>query len=97
MQTNTPLIADELAGLFHMAAEDSHGCSPSHRCVRTLAGAVLTDPDEVQQDVLTFHEAIFQSHHAAVVGAEAPVDSGVCFSPDEFGLTHFLPGLPAFC
>jgi hypothetical protein len=88
------LVADELAGLFHVAAEGQHGQSPALQSVRSAAGEILTDPEAVQHEVFSFYEAIFQGRHTPAAGAEAPVDSGVSFSPDQSVFARFLPGLP---
>jgi hypothetical protein len=88
-----PLVADELAGLYHIAAESRHGSSPGLCSISTTDGAVLTEQEAVQQEIFSFYEAIFQGRHGAAAGADAPADSGVSFVPDEAVFNRFLPGL----
>ncbi len=95
VRSHTPLVGDELAGLFHVAAKSSHGASSGLRSVKTSGGTVLTELEEVQQEIFSFYDAIFQGCHAAVEGAEAPVDSSVSFTPDLEAMGLFLPGLPS--
>jgi hypothetical protein len=95
IRSHTPLVEDELAGLFHIASEGKTGQSSGLQSVLcSSTGAVLSDPEAVQQEVFSFYEAIFQGRHAAAEGAEAPVDSGSPFVPDEGAYGQFLNGLP---
>jgi hypothetical protein len=94
VRSHTPLVADELAGLYHIAAESRHGSSPGLCSVSTAEGAVLTEPEAVQQEIFSFYEAIFQGRHEATAGADAPADSGASFVPDEAVFDRFLPSPP---
>jgi hypothetical protein len=58
VRSHIPLVADELAGLFHVAAEGQHGQSPGLQSVRSAAGEILMDPEAVQHEVFSFYEAI---------------------------------------
>jgi hypothetical protein len=93
VHSQTLLVADELASLYHIAAESSLGSSPGLCSVSTAEGVVLTEPEAVKREMFSFYEAIFQGRHEATAGADAPADSGVSFVPDEALFDRFLPGL----
>jgi hypothetical protein len=93
VHSQTLLVADELASLYHIAAESSLGSSPGLCSVSNAEGVVLTEPEAVKREIFSFYEAIFQGRHEATAGADAPVDSGVSFVPDEALFDRFLPGL----
>ena len=86
------LVEGEEAGVYQMAAEGRWGSSPGRRTVRKEDGQVLHEAEEVEEEVLSFFEAIFQGRHVAAEGS--PVDSGVSFVPNEGLFSSFLDGLP---
>ncbi len=92
MRAHVPLADGEQPGLFHLAAVGRQGLSTGLTSIKTAGGCTLTSEDEVQAEVLSFFEAIFQGRHAAAQGE--PVDSGHPFVPDMQLFPQFLLGLP---
>ncbi len=95
MRAHVPLADGEQVGIFHLAAEGRQGPSSGLTSIKTADGRTLTEPDEVQAEVMAFFEAIFQGRHAPAQGAGEPVDSGQTFSPDARLFPQFLDGLPS--
>ena len=94
LRAHAPLADGEQEGIFHLAEEGRQGRSSGLTSIKTTDGRILTEPEEVQEEVLSFFEAIFQGRHAPAQGAGEPVDSGQTFSPDAHLFPHFLTGLP---
>ncbi len=94
VRTHLPLVPGEQAGVLHAAAEGRLGPTPGLTSVKDATGRVLTSEDEVQAEVLSFFEAIFQGRHVAAAGAAGPVDSGQTFSPAAQLFPTFLESLP---
>jgi hypothetical protein len=93
LRAHAPLVEEEEAGAFHLAAEARHGRSPGLQAVKSAAtGANITDAAGVEAEVLGFYSAIFQGRHSA--DASDPEDSGTPFSPDPTTFPRFLDGLP---
>jgi hypothetical protein len=87
------LVADELAVVYHLAAEERFGQSPGLQAVqRIVSGDVVNDVERVQREVFSFYEAVFQGCHSAAVGAAAPVDSRTPFVRDESLFPMFHTG-----
>ena len=61
----------------------------------TTGGQVLSEQDEVQQEILSYFEALFQGHHMAMTASPEPFDSGTPFTPDMDKVSTFLAGLPS--
>ena len=93
VRSGQPAADGEVPGLFHAAMEGRHD-SPGLMAVRTADSQVLRDPDDVQQEVLTYFEAIFQGRHTATAARPEPHDSGTLFTPDLNKAATFLAGLP---
>ena len=93
VHSGQPAADEEVPGLFHAAMEGRHD-SPGLMAVRTADGQVLRDPDDVQQEVLTYFEALFQGRHTATAARPEPHDSGTLFTPDLNKAATFLAGLP---
>jgi hypothetical protein len=95
LRAHAPLVEEEEAGAFHLAAEARYGRSPGLQAVKSAAtGTNITDAAGVEAEVLGFYSAIFQGRHAAATDASDPVDSGTPFSPDPSTFPRFLDGLP---
>jgi hypothetical protein len=76
LQAHAPLVEEEEAGAFHLAAEARHGRSPGLQAVKSaVTGANITDAAGVEAEVLGFYSAIFQGRHAAAADASDPVNS----------------------
>jgi hypothetical protein len=88
------LLEGELPSIFHYAAEGRHGASPGVTSVKTLAGTVLTDPDAVQNEILSYFDALFNGRHQTAADRPEPFDSGQPFTPDVDRIPAFLDGLP---
>jgi hypothetical protein len=94
LRAHVPLVEEEEAGVFHMAAEGKHGRSPGLQRVRAANGDILTSEAAVQDEVFSFFSAIFQGRHVAAADpAGDPVDGGVPFSPDHLAFPQFLDNL----
>jgi len=86
--------AGEMPGLFHAAMEGRHGGSPGLHSVKTPAGAILTEPVALQQEVFGYFQTLFHGRHGVAVGRPEPVDSGRPFVSDLTAAGPFLAGLP---
>jgi hypothetical protein len=86
-------VADKIAGLYHVLAENRHGSSPDLCSVSAIDGTMLAELEAIQREVFSFYEAIFQGRHKAAAGADSFADSGVSLIADEAVFDHFLPGL----
>ena len=95
VRSGQPAAEEEVPGLFHAAAEGRHGPSPGLMAVRTAAGQVLRDQEDVQQEILTYFEALFQGRHTATAARPEPFDSGTPFTPNLDKAATFLAGLPS--
>jgi hypothetical protein len=63
--------------------------------IRKKDGSVLTEPAELEAEVVRYFEALFQGRHGGGgVGGQGPVDSGSPFLPNFARLGDFLQGLP---
>ena len=72
VRSGQPAAEEEVPGLFHAAAEGRHGPSPGLMAVRTAGGQVLRDQEDVQQEILTYFEALFQGRHTATAARPEP-------------------------
>jgi hypothetical protein len=82
---HVPLVEEEEAGTFHLAAEGHHGRSPGQTVKSATTGAVTADEAGVEAENLYFYSAIFQGRHYA----SDPVDSSTPFSPDPTTFPQF--------
>ena len=95
VRSGQPAADEEVPGLFHAAMEGRHGPSPGLMAVRTAGGQVLREPDDVQQEVLSYFQTLFQGRHTATAANPEPFDSGTPFTPDLDKAAAFLAGLPS--
>jgi hypothetical protein len=89
IRTHSPLLAEEEPGVFHQQAESRRGPSTGLCSVRTADGQVLTSPADVEREVSTYFEALFQGRHVASADESGFVDSGSTFRPNP----DLFPGL----
>ena len=81
------------ATFFQTAAE---AAKPPPRPLHiTAVGRILTEPAEVEEEVLSYFEALFQGRHVATAARPEPHDSGQPFDPDFGHLPEFLPDIRA--
>ena len=95
IRTGQPVAEGETPSLFQAAMEGRHGPSPGLTAIRTADGQVLREPDAVQQEILSYFEALFQGRHQASADRPEPFDSGTSFTPDLNIATTFLSDLPS--
>ncbi len=55
---------------------------------------ILTDPADIEKEILNYFEALFHSRHVASSAATEPVDSGQPFTPDFSSFLAFTANLP---
>ena len=95
VRSGQPAAEGEVPGLFHAAMEGRHGPSPGLLAVKTAAGNVVREENEVEQEILGFFSTLFEGRHAASADRPEPFDSGRPFVPDRERAAAFLEGLPA--
>jgi hypothetical protein len=62
--------------------------------IKKADGTVADTKEEVEEQVTSFFEALFQGRHAASSDRPEPYDSGTPFVSDEGSALQFLEGLP---
>ncbi len=77
--------------IFQIMAET--GPAPNSPLHLKKDGRTISDPGEVEKEVVSYFEALFQGRHAATVSATEPVDSGCPFKPNYKHLPSFLSDL----
>ena len=95
VRTGQPVAEGEAPSLFQAAMEGRHGPSPGLTAIRTADGQILREPDAVQQEILSYFEALFQGRHQTSADRPEPFDSGTSFTPDLNIATSFLSDLPS--
>jgi hypothetical protein len=85
-------VPDELASLYHVAADSNHGL----HAVSTDDGAILMKTEDIQREVFSFYETIFQGRHVAAAGSDAHVGSDIFYVPEETVFYRFLVDHPSF-
>ncbi len=94
IRTHSPLLAEEEPGVFHQQTESRSGPSTGLCAVRTRDRRVLTSPADVEREVSTYFEALFQGRHVASADESGFVDSGSTFRPNLDLFQGLLDGLP---
>ena len=84
-----PETADSV---FQVAAEAARPPTPPLHL--TVGGRIITDEQEVEEEVLSYFGVLFQGRHATTAERPEPHDSGRPFEPDLTLLPEFLRGLP---
>ena len=84
VRSGQPAADEEVPGLFHAAMEGRHGPSPGLTAIKTTDGQILREPTEVEQEVLSYFQALFQGRHTATEAQPEPYDSGTAFSPNRW-------------
>jgi exonuclease III len=94
VRARSELLDGELPNIYLLAREGRHGRSPGLRQVRRADGSVAESEQEVEQEITSFSEALFQGRHKATADRPEPFDSGSPFESDEESAGQFLEGLP---
>ena len=94
VRSGQPAADEEVPGLFHAAMEGRHGPSPGLTTIKTADGRILKEPAEVEKEVLSYFQALFQGRHTATEARLEPFDSGTAFTPDLDMAALFLTELP---
>ncbi len=95
IRTRQPVADGEVPGLFHTAMEGRHGPSPGLLAVKTADKRIVREAKEVEEEILSFFNTLFQGRHVATADRPEPFDSGSPFIPDRERAAAFLEGLPA--
>ena len=95
VRSGQPAVVDEMPGLFHAAMEGRHGSSPGLRSVKTANGDILSEPDDVQQEVFSYFQTLFHGRHEVAPGRPEPFDSGRPFVTNLQAAGSLLEGLPS--
>ena len=77
---------EEKASLYH-AAKENRNSSNSVTSLK-IAGQVVKNSNQIEEEVIHFYGALFNGHHNADL-----VDTGVPFVPNDSFLAEFLQGL----
>ena len=77
---------EEKASLYH-AAKENRNSSNSITSLK-IAGQVVKNSNQIEEEVIHFYGALFNGHHNADL-----VDTGVPFVPNDSFLAEFLQGL----
>jgi exonuclease III len=88
------MVEGELPSVFLLAREGRHGRSPGLMAVKKADGTVVDTREEVEEEVTSFFETLFQGRHAATADRPEPYDTGTPFVSDEGSALQFLEGLP---
>ena len=81
------------ATIFQTAAEAAK--PPTQPLHITAGNRILTEPAEVEEEVLSYFEALFQGRHVATAARPEPHDSGQPFDPDFGHLPEFIQDIRA--
>ena len=95
IRSGQPAAEGEVPSLFHAAMEGRHGASPGLTAIRTADGQILREPEAVQQEVLSYFEALFQGRHITTMDRPERFDSGTSYTPNLNSATPFLSDLPS--
>ena len=79
--------------VFQIAAEAAK--PPAGPLHVTAGGQVLTEPAEVEEEILNYFGALFQGRHATTAAQPEPHNSGQPFVPDFSHLPEFLQDIRA--
>ena len=82
------LIDEEKGCIYHLGRETKRGETGNVNKLK-VAETILTDPQEIEEEVYQFYTALFNGHHRTVEDSEVPVDTGTPFQADLTYLDTF--------
>ncbi len=88
------VVEGVLTSVFLLAREGRHSRSTGLMAIKKADGTVADTKEEVEEQVTSFFEALFQGRHATSADRPEPYDSGTPFVSDEGSALQFLEGLP---
>lgn len=96
VRSRQELLEGETPSIYQIAAERNHGVTTGLTAVKKADGTILTEPDEVREEVFQYFDTLFHGRHETTPTCPEPFDSGrpFCGNPrDEELLLEDLPTL----
>ena len=81
-------IDEEKGCIYHLGREMKRGATGNVNRLK-VAETVLTDPQEIEKEVLQFYTALFNGQHRTIEHSQVPVDTGIPFQEDLTYLDTF--------